>query len=96
MVVHDLDVPSISVTPYETNSPLIVDANAVLSLPVTTKPFQTVARRHTQIGKLFGCIDDKKLLASAALNLRRETTYGEACEDRSRTSVAKAPDHGKA
>ena len=96
MVINDLDIPTISVAPYEADSPLIVDANAVLSPSVTAKRFQAISGRYAQIGKLLSRIDYEKLFASSSLNLWRETTDGETCEDRSRTSVAKAPDHEEA
>jgi len=49
VVVDDLDFEGIVSFPYETDSVLIVDSNAVLAFAISAKPFQTVARWH---GKL--------------------------------------------
>jgi hypothetical protein len=43
LVVDDLDSPSLVVAPYETNTPLVVDANAELALTVTMQSFQPMA-----------------------------------------------------
>jgi hypothetical protein len=35
--------------PFETNSPLLIYANTMLSFSITFQCFQTIARRHSQI-----------------------------------------------
>ena len=49
MVINNLDVVGVMRAPYETDSPLIVDPNAVLSLTVAAKFLQVVTRRNPQI-----------------------------------------------
>ena len=49
MIIHDLDLVGVPITPDETNPPLVIDANAVLSGPVSRQRFQPVAGWHTQI-----------------------------------------------
>lgn len=56
MVIHDLNVVGISVAPDKTDAPLIVDADAVLSLSVSVKSFETIARRGCQVAQFRGNI----------------------------------------
>jgi hypothetical protein len=45
VVVHNLNVESIPVTPQETDTPLVVDADAVLAFSVALQRFQMIAWR---------------------------------------------------
>jgi len=49
VVVHNLNVFSAALRPTEADAKLIVDANAVLPLPISLEGFQTVSRRHVEI-----------------------------------------------
>jgi hypothetical protein len=49
VIVDDFDILYTSFTPPETDSPLLIDANAPLPGPSTTKLFQAICRRHSQI-----------------------------------------------
>ena len=61
MIVDDLDIEGVTVTPDETEPPLPVDADAVLSRTIATQGLQTIpwraakkveCRRRMQLGKL--------------------------------------------
>jgi len=93
MIVDDLNIPSFTIAPYETHSPLVVDTNAVLTLAVAVQHFQTVSGRYAQIVELLGCVDRKKLRTGAPLNLRRQIADRVSREDRRRASITKALDH---
>jgi hypothetical protein len=45
MVIGDLDFVSVSFAPFKTNTPLIVDADAVLSLAIASKALQSISRQ---------------------------------------------------
>jgi hypothetical protein len=49
VIVDDLNVMSLAVTPDEANPPSIVDPYTVLSSPISLECFEMVARRHTEI-----------------------------------------------
>lgn len=49
MVVGDLDFKGIRVAPDEADSPLVIDPNTVLSLPLSLQRFETVARRDAKV-----------------------------------------------
>jgi hypothetical protein len=95
MIVDDLNVPGFAIPLHKTDPPLIVNANAALTLAVAVQRLQTIAGRHTQIVKLLCRVDRKQLRAGAPLNLRRQIADGVAGKDRSRTFIAKAFDHGQ-
>ena len=61
MVINDFNVIGVAVAPYKANTPLIVDADTVLSFPVAFKGFQTIARGRRQIAKFRGDIQFPEL-----------------------------------
>lgn len=58
--------------PAETNPPLVVDANAVLSSPSAFQRFQPVARRHRHIRQLCRRIQLQQLAPRGPLNVGRQ------------------------
>ncbi len=44
VIVHDLDVVRVPVSPHETETPLVVDTDAVLPLPLAAQSFQNGCR----------------------------------------------------
>jgi hypothetical protein len=56
VIVHDRNVEHVSVTPHKTQPPLVVDPNAVLTLPVTPQCFQTVSGWCRKISQLGGAV----------------------------------------
>jgi len=49
VVVNDLNIGRATIRPSETDPKLIVDSDAVLSLPVPLKGFQSVAGRDPEV-----------------------------------------------
>jgi hypothetical protein len=72
VVIDNLDGPWLSVTPVETDPPLVVNADAMQSAPIAVKDFETVARRDPKIFEPFCGIDSEKLGSRSALNLVRQ------------------------
>jgi len=63
VVVHDLDVVGISVTPHKTKTPLDVDPDTALSLPLAAQGFQAVPGRRCQIAQFRSAVELAKLPA---------------------------------
>lgn len=61
MVVRDLDFVGITVLPAETNSILLIDANAVLTFAVTGQPFKAVAWRDRELPKVAHAVQLREL-----------------------------------
>jgi hypothetical protein len=83
MIVGDFDVPCCAVVPHKAEPPLIVDADAVLTLTISAQNFQTVARRRAEIVELTRGIQRQKLRADPALKLGRKPAHRIARKDRS-------------
>jgi hypothetical protein len=68
VVVHNLNVVSVSLAPDETDAPLIVDPDTMLSGPIAFEHFQPVARRRYQVSKLNSNIKLAKLALDDTLD----------------------------
>lgn len=49
MVIHNLNIISISVSPPETYPPLVIDTDAALTPAVALQQFQSISRWHTKV-----------------------------------------------
>lgn len=61
MVVGDFNIKYAFFPPYETQTPLLVDANAVLALPVAFQRLQVIAGRAFQKVQGYSCIQLRQL-----------------------------------
>jgi hypothetical protein len=61
MVIHNLDIVSVSVAPHETHTPLIVNPDAMLAGAIAFEGLQSVARGRCQVSQLRGNIELPKL-----------------------------------
>lgn len=48
MIVDDFHIVTMALTPYKTDSPLIIDPNRVLPFPIASQCFQLISRRRGQ------------------------------------------------
>lgn len=72
MIVHDLHVRGATcvLRPFETNSPLHVDPDGILSFPIPVQRFEPVARELAKIGKAYRRIQYLQPLPGLALEPR--------------------------
>ncbi len=80
MVISDLYIERVSFFPDETDPPLVVDPDAVLTCPIFLKGFEmvtTIDRQHPEVSR---GIQHQKLAASHLLD-RLESDYGLIVED---------------
>ena len=68
MIIGDLNLKGVSITPNETDAILVVDPNAMLSFAIPLQGFQMVARKYGKIRKSNRCVD----LHELSLNDRRQ------------------------
>ena len=52
MIVYDLNIVSVSLVPAEADTPLVIDPNAVLSLPVSSQFLKAISWRDKKIVQL--------------------------------------------
>ncbi|MGB5097632.1 MAG: hypothetical protein WBN82_06975 [Porticoccaceae bacterium] len=69
VVVHNLDIRRSGLCPAKADSPLIIDANAVLAGSISTKWFQAIARRDPTVFKAPGDLQLTQLAASYGLDV---------------------------
>jgi hypothetical protein len=70
VVVHDLDIFSAGVCPTETQTELIVYANAMLPCTIPFQGFQPIPRRHPQIAQSSRNLQLPQLASCDSRNIR--------------------------
>jgi hypothetical protein len=69
VVVDDLDMESVAGLETKADTPLVIDADAVLAGPIAREFFQPVARRHAQVIQRFRPIQYRQLAHGAGGNV---------------------------
>ena len=64
MVINDLHILSVMAGPSEADSPLIIDPDAVLPLPVAPQSLQSIAGRNAQVIEAGGDFELTQLATS--------------------------------
>jgi hypothetical protein len=93
MIVDDLDVEAVPVAPEKADSPLIIDADAVLSRAFAFQCLEAVSWRNPEVGKGFGGVQHDELSKSDPMQFRREPPGPVPVEEAFRLMVTEAPDH---
>jgi hypothetical protein len=93
VVVDKLCIVSIAVGPGEADPPLVVDADAVLTPPITAKLLKPVARRRAQILKRLGSVQDEELPQHRTAKISRKPPNGFPVEEPFGVAIGEAPDH---
>ena len=94
MVVNDFDVvrPCRAVGPFETNPPLVVDADAVLALAIVFEGLETVSRQGSEVAD-GGCrFEAVEFQAGGPLNAG-EVSYAPASGKSSSAFIPETQDH---
>ena len=93
MVVEDLDLPCFAIAPDETDTPLFVDANAVLPWAVAQQRLKSVAGRHSQIVELACGLNSQEFCSRPLLDPYWQAANGMARKDGRATLVGETLDH---
>jgi hypothetical protein len=56
VIVGDLDLESITISPRKADAPLVIDANAVLAAAATFQLLEAIARRFRHVGEGTGSV----------------------------------------
>jgi len=72
MVIGYFDIAGVPLFPLETDAPLIVDSDAILTLAVSFERFKPVRRRHPQVFDSLSVIKHLQFAKSLSLNLGRQ------------------------
>jgi hypothetical protein len=78
--------------PNKTNTPLVIDANAVLAFSISLERFKPIAWRNTQTGQFGCCMQLQKLAACHTFDVF-EAWHGLAMEKGFSVGASKSNDH---
>jgi hypothetical protein len=92
MIVRNLYLVSVAVTPNETNAPLAVDTDTVLACTVAAQGLQMIAGRRRQIGQSVRRIELTEFSKRYPFNAL-EASYGFSLVEARRFARSKRPDH---
>ena len=70
MVICYFNVKRITAAPFKTDSPLVIDSDAMLSCTITAKLFKSIRRWDSQVIEVNGIVDHTQLSQSYLLNIR--------------------------
>ena len=96
MVVDDLDVMRVAGPPSKTDSPLSVDANAVLSSTITFQLLESVRRRNAEVVECRRRIQHSELSEGNALHVRAQSLDRLSMKEALSVSIPEALNHPKA
>ncbi|SUS07460.1 hypothetical protein DF3PB_440017 [uncultured Defluviicoccus sp.] len=94
VVIHDLNIDCIAIAPNETDPPLIVDADAVLTCAVSSQALQTVTRRRPQVIEGAGVMELDELPLADRQDVLRHTLDEPSLPGSARGLIAERLDHG--
>jgi len=57
MVIRDLDIERVTAEPLKTDSPLVIDSDAVLPSAIAAEFFKSICRWDTQVIEVDGIVD---------------------------------------
>jgi hypothetical protein len=69
MIIYDLNVISIGISPFKTDPPPVVDADGILPGPIAMQLLQPVAGRGLQIDQRIRCMEHGQFTIGDRLNI---------------------------
>jgi hypothetical protein len=93
VIVDDPDVVGIAILPAETDPPLLIDPNAMLSRSAPLEFLESITGRDAEVLKLLGGVDEDELAEHRAMELSREAPDRLAVKQAFRVPVREALDH---
>jgi hypothetical protein len=93
VVVDDLNVVRVARAPDETDSPLPVDANAVLTNPITLEFLQAISRWDSHVIEVSRSVQHAELSEGRSLDVGAEAFDSLALKQPLRIAVLEALDH---
>ena len=93
MIVAELYIVGMPVNPTKTKSPLIVDADAMLTSTIAVQNFKPAARRHHQEIEACGTVKQVEFPLCAHGDIRRQRLYKPTRKESGRAFVGERLDH---
>lgn len=96
MVVNDLDRIGSVLCPHETDSPLVVDAYAVLPFAIIFQRFEPVGWRYLQVSQRLRLVQHEEFAQGDLLDVARQLARHFAAPDLFRFLGCESDDHAPA
>ena len=93
MIIRYFNFIGCSITPAETNTPLVINTDAVRPAAVVLKRFEAIPWRHTQIAEVNCRVKHEEFAKRGVLNLAGQLPRHLAPEEFFRLVIPKALDH---
>jgi hypothetical protein len=93
MVIDDLDPIGTAIVPNETDAPLVVDPDTMLTRPVAAQRLQSIARRGGQVTQFVRLMKLPQLPLRRTLDVPRQPPRKAAMEQSLGISVGKRTNH---
>jgi hypothetical protein len=93
VVIHDLDIESVTTPPNEAQPELIIDPDTVLALSVCGQNFEVISAWNRQIRQLGSPMHDRELFESRLPNCCGNMAGLAGLPEQLRVAVFKAFDH---
>jgi hypothetical protein len=95
VVITELDVVRVAVFEPETNAPLVIDGNGMLTSAVSLERVQPIARRNTEVGDADRDVHSFELSQGTARHIRWQALGLPRTEQRLGLPVGEGLDHPK-
>lgn len=75
MIIHNLDFVRAIVTPHETDTPLLIDPDAVLPCAVSMQRFQAITGQARQVYETRGTLEDLQEVSVSDCGMRKNIRF---------------------
>jgi hypothetical protein len=94
VIIDDLDIVGMSRSKSEADSPLVIDADAVLAVTIAAQLLQTISRRDAQIVQRDRGVKLQKFSQGDSAQIPRPALDGHAPKQLLGLPIPEAADHG--
>jgi hypothetical protein len=96
VIVDNFHIVSVAIGPGEADPPLVIDADAVLTLAIAAKLLKPITRRRAQILERLGGVKDDEFAQHDAAKVSRKPPNRLPLEQALGVTIGEAPDHTEA
>lgn len=95
VIIRDSHVEGVAVLPAKTDSPLVIDADAVLPTPGSFQRLEAIGRRDPEVMEHHRVVKHAQLSARRCLDVRMQAAGRRAFSDQTCLGIGEVPDHGR-
>jgi hypothetical protein len=95
MIIYDLHVIGVPISPFKADTPPIIDADAILPCSIPSQFFQAICWRDTQIIQRCGTVQHTQFAQGNLLNIMRQLPGTLTGENLLSFFTLESPDHSQ-